>query len=307
MLTSRQLFFFGSNLYSALGGPSTGYYHVKETSVPSTSSNETRLTRDPGRYITPSPDTFYVWTVINLLFLGFVIFQFTSAGDKCVDIIGWRFAGIGILQSIWVHVRPPSPSPTTAEQREIPQLYLKHHYVVAFVFAILVALVVSHVYWDLRTKHLESSVNGSNWPDVLFIHLPFSLLHAYLVFLLVLSAFTAFGVDKSHHHAGVATKVLVCLALAFLALTAWGYAFNGEKGDVAGAVVLAVMLGGVWSHQHGRGTKSIHIVALIAFIVSLFAVVKVRPLSPLSEESSLRGLVGGRPSGRRSSGAAGSS
>jgi len=225
------LFFFGSNLYGSLGGPSTGYYGQKET------------------YLTPSPDTFWIWTVINVLFLGFVIFQFFPAGDKSVDIIGWRFAGIGVLQSIWIHT------------------FAKQHYIVAFIFSIFVALLVSHVYWDLKTKH-----RASGWGDILFIHLPFSLLHAYLVFLVVLSAFAAFGVDKTTHKAGIATQVLVILSLVALSSTGVGYAFHSAKGDVAGSIVIAILLAGVFSHQ--RYPASIHWVALAALVVNLLAIVK---------------------------------
>jgi hypothetical protein len=42
------------------------------------------------------------WTLINALLLGFVIFQFTDAGhEPVVDGIGWRFAGVGILNAIF--------------------------------------------------------------------------------------------------------------------------------------------------------------------------------------------------------------
>ncbi|KAH9820520.1 hypothetical protein DFH28DRAFT_1020417 [Melampsora americana] len=224
-------FFFGSNLYTSLGGPSTGYYSQKET------------------YITPAPETFWIWTVINLLFLGFVIFQFFEIGTKLiVEIIGWRFAGIGILQSIWIH------------------LFVGHHYILAFVLALIVASLVSHVYWDLRrTGHQNKS-------ELVFVHLPFSLLHAYLVFLLVLSAFTAFGVDKSDHHAGLFTKLFVNLALLTLAFIAVGYAFQSDKGDVAGSIVIALELIGVFIRQ--SNPKSIHWVALVSFIITLFAIVK---------------------------------
>lgn len=225
------IFFFGSNLYSSLGGPSTGYYSQKET------------------YITPAPETFWIWTVINLLFLGFVIFQFFEAGTKAtVDVVGWRFAAIGILQSIWIH------------------LFVGHHYILAFIFAIIVASVVSHVYWDLRSASIQSKV------ELLFVRLPFSLLHAYLVFLLVLNAFTAFGVDKSDHPAGIVTKVLVDIALICLAFTAIGYAFESDKGDMAGALVIALELAGVFARQNHP--QSIHWVALFSFILTLFAVLK---------------------------------
>ncbi|CAH7688301.1 hypothetical protein PPACK8108_LOCUS23246 [Phakopsora pachyrhizi] len=224
-------FFFGSNVYSSLGGPSTGYYSQKET------------------YITPAPETFWIWTVINLLFLGFVIFQFFEAGTKAiVDVVSWRFAAIGVLQSIWIH------------------LSVGHHYILAFVFSLIVASLVSHVYWDLKSSDLKSKA------ELIFVHLPFSLLHAYLVFLLVLSAFTAFGVDKAEHTAGIITQILVSIALVALALTGMGYAFHSDQGDIAGAVVIALELAGVFARQNKPDT--IHWVAFVSFLVTLVAVLK---------------------------------
>lgn len=224
-------FFFGSNVYTSLGGPSTGYYSQKET------------------YITPTPETFWIWTIINFLFFGFVIFQFLEAGTKAsIDVIGWRFAAIGVLQSIWIH------------------LYGGHHYILAFIFSLIVASLVSHVYWDLVASSLRSKT------ELLLVHLPFSLLHAYLVFLLVLSAFTAFGVDKTDHKAGAITQTLVILALFSLASTGVGYTLHSEEGDVAGAIVIAIELAGVFIRQ--TEPKSIHWVAFASFIATLLAILK---------------------------------
>ncbi|WAQ92750.1 hypothetical protein PtA15_17A232 [Puccinia triticina] len=225
------IFFFGSNLYSSLGGPSTGYYSQKET------------------YITPAPETFWIWTVINFLFLGFVVFQFFESGTKAsIDVIGWRFAAIGVLQSIWIH------------------LSAGHHYILAFIFSVIVASVVSHVYWDLVASSLRTKT------ELFLVHLPFSLLHAYLVFLLVLSAFTAFGVDKADHKAGPITQALVIVALLLLASTGIGYTLHSDQRDVAGAIVIAIELVGVFTRQ--TEPESIHWVAFAAFIATILAIIK---------------------------------
>jgi hypothetical protein len=105
------------------------------------------------------------------------------------------------------HIRHliPETFPTT------DQLSAGHHYILAFIFSLIVASVVSHVYWDLVASSLRSKT------ELILVHLPFSLLHAYLVFLLVLSAFTAFGVDRADHKAGPITQALVIIALLLLA------------------------------------------------------------------------------------------
>merc|ERR1712093_269398 len=101
--------------------------------------------------------------------------------------------------------------------------------------------------------------------------LPSSLWHAYAVFLVVLTGFTAFSKDTSHH-ATLATKVVACIALVFLASTAVGYAFHSSRGDIAGAAVIAWMLLAIFSKQHHP--RIIHWFALASFIVSLLAIVK---------------------------------
>lgn len=60
-----------------------------------------------------------------------------------------------------------------------------------------------------------------------------------------------------------------------LCSTGVGYAFQSEKGDVAGALVIALELAGVFARQ--SHPKSIHWVALVSFLVTLFAVLKVCP------------------------------
>lgn len=105
------------------------------------------------------------------------------------------------------------------------------------------------------------------------IHNLTALWHAYSVFLVVLTGFTAFSRDVSHHPS-VATKVVGCLALAFLASTAVGYAFHSSRGDIAGASVIAFELLAIFlNHMHGSG-KLLHWFALGSFIVSVLAILK---------------------------------
>jgi len=223
------LLFFSSSLLSALGPGH--YYGHKET------------------YITPAAYSFWVWTLIDILLLGLVIYQFFPGGSELVvDLIGWRFIIIGVLNAIFVH------------------LYITSHYIPAFIFALLTALAISHVYYDLKTKSTPSSSL-----DVLFVHLPFSLWHAYAVVTVVLSLFSAFG-RSTDHSAGIGTKVFVVLALAWLSATSIGYALHSEKGDIAGAVVIAWELFAIFLNQH---EVLIHWVALAAFIISILSIVKV--------------------------------
>ncbi|KAI5478307.1 methionyl-tRNA synthetase [Pseudohyphozyma bogoriensis] len=222
-------FFFGTGLYSSLNP--NGHHGGKVT------------------YFTPASYVFYVWTIIDLLLLGYVIYQFFDASHDSIHGVGWRFALVAILNSIFLHV------------------FVTGHYIVAFIFAILVASTVSNVYYTLKIHHPPHGAL-----DAVFVHLPFSLWHAWSIVTLILSAFAAFTHGGHNGHPGVAVKVLVVIAEAFLASLAWGYAFSSRKGDLAGAAVLVYTLWGIYDFQ--TSSKLIHYFGLGAFIVSLFALVK---------------------------------
>lgn len=97
----------GSNAYSLTGGAGA-YYHGKET------------------YITPAPFAFLIWSVIHLLMLGTIIYQFFDAGKAVIiDGISWRFPLLAVLNSIYINV------------------WAKEHYIVAFVFSLLMSFTVT--------------------------------------------------------------------------------------------------------------------------------------------------------------------
>ncbi|ORY54602.1 hypothetical protein BCR35DRAFT_284608 [Leucosporidium creatinivorum] len=220
------VFLFGSGIYSSLDGHGAG----KDT------------------FFTPASYVFYTWSLIDLLLLGYIIYQFVDSSHDAVHGVGWRLALVGVLNAIYLHV------------------FVTGHYLVAFIFALLVASTVSTVYWSLSAHYPAKDLF-----DAVFVHLPFSLWHAWSLVTVFISGFAAFTHAGHGHHPSLVVKVLVVLSLAFLSVTAWGYAFRSRKGDVAGAAVLAWTLFGIYDHQHNHLIKYF---ALAAFIVSLFAVVK---------------------------------
>jgi hypothetical protein len=166
-----------------------------------------------------------------------MVFQFTTRGKEIViDSIGWRFAILGIFNSVYVY------------------FWSRHWYILAFVMSLLVSAAVSQIYYIVKKNH--SSREGLG--EEAFVHLPFSLYHGCewlethrskrtawtfadclgTIVLVVLSAFAAFGVDAHKHHAGVWTKVFVFLAFVFLETTAAAYAFASREGDAAGAAAI---------------------------------------------------------------------
>jgi hypothetical protein len=224
-------FFLGSNIYT-VAGPGDVYHSTRET------------------YLTPSSWTFFIWTLVHLLLLGLVFYQFTDAGKRAIiDGIGWRFPLLAVLNAIYVGV------------------WARGHYIVAYFFALFVSSAVSHVYYIIKKHH-----SGGSLADELFVHLPFSLYHGWTVVLVWLTAFEAFGVDATTHEAGFWTKFFVFLSLLFLWGTSAAYAFSNPEGDLAGSLAIAWSLWGIWDHQRSNGF--IHISALVFAILSLAWIIK---------------------------------
>jgi hypothetical protein len=223
--------FLGSNIYT-VASPSSIYFNGKET------------------YITPAPWAFLIWTLIHALLFGTIIYQFFPEGKKAIiDGISWRFPLLAILNAIYVN------------------LWAHHHYIVAFVFALLVSSTVTHIYYVIK-KHLIASTRS----DHIFVHLPFSLYHGWTTVLVVLSAFEAFGVNALTHPADVWTKVFVFLALFFLEGTAATYSFSAPEGDLPASIAIAWSLWAIFDHQTSSGF--VHWTALAFAILALVWVVK---------------------------------
>ncbi|KAL1756282.1 hypothetical protein FB107DRAFT_248382 [Schizophyllum commune] len=219
------LLFLGSNVYT-VAAPSDIYYTGKET------------------YLTPAPWAFLIWSLIHLLLLGTVVYQFFPAGKRViVDGISWRLPLLAVLNAIYVH------------------LWASRHYIVAFVFALFVSSTVTHIYYIVKKHHSPQAT-----ADELFVHLPFSLYHGWTTLLVVLSLFEAFGTNALEHKAGIWTKVFVFLALFFLEATAATYAFSSPEGDLPAALAITWSLFAIFAHQ--RSSAFVHWSALAFAILS---------------------------------------
>jgi len=222
--------FLGSNIYTFASG--TTYYGGKET------------------YITPAPWAFLIWSLIHLLLLGTIIYQFTSAGKSViVDGISWRFPLLVILNSIYVN------------------FWAKEHYLIAFIFSLFVSSAVTHIYYVVKKYHVAESLS-----DELFVHLPFSLYHGWTTVLVVITAFQAFGVDAQTEGAGIWTKVFVFLALFFLEGTAATYSFSSAEGDLPASIAIAWSLFAIFAQQTGSGF--VHWSSLVFALLALVWVFK---------------------------------
>jgi len=226
------LLFLGSNIY-IVASPQTFYISSKQT------------------FITPAHWAFLVWSLIHLLLLGTVIYQFITkhAKEVIIDGIGFRFALLGVLNAIYFSV------------------WMSHHYVVAFIFALFVSATVSQIYYIVKKNHTAESIT-----DELFVHLPFSLYHGWTLVLVILTAFQAFGVDSATQKPGIWTKVFVFLALFFLEATAAAYSFSSPEGDLPAAAVIAWSLWAIFDRQRTSGF--VHWSSLVFAILSLIWVIK---------------------------------
>ncbi|KAI0310762.1 hypothetical protein OF83DRAFT_1153853 [Amylostereum chailletii] len=225
------LLFLGSNIYT-VAAPNDIYYTGKET------------------YLTPAPWAFLIWTLIHLLLLGTVIYQFFPNGKRViVDGISWRLPLLGVLNAIYVN------------------LWAAHYYISAFILALFVSSAVTHIYYVVKKHH-----EPANLGDELFIHLPFSFYHGWTTVLVVLTAFEAFGINAYTERPGVWTKVFVFLALFFLEATAAAYAFSSPEGDLPASMAIAWSLFAIFAHQRSSGF--IHWSALAFSILALIWVVK---------------------------------
>ncbi|GLB37293.1 hypothetical protein LshimejAT787_0403440 [Lyophyllum shimeji] len=223
--------FLGSNVYT-VAAPEGVYYHGKET------------------YMTPAPWAFLIWSLIHLLLLGTIIYQFFPTGKRVViDGISWRFPLLAVLNAIYVN------------------LWASHHFILAFVLALCVSSNVTHIYYIVKRHHHPQVA-----ADEVFVHLPFSLYHGWTTVLVILTAFEAFGVNARTERAGVWTKVFVFLALFFLEGTAATYAFSTPEGDLPASIVIAWSLWAIFAHQTRSGF--VRWTSLVFAILALIWVVK---------------------------------
>jgi len=225
------IFLLTANVYSGLG--------PDRDDSPYNDSHDT--------YITPAPFVFGIWAVIHFLLGGLVIYQFFDrATETVVDGIGWNFVSISIFSALWVY------------------LWQLDHLILAFITVLIVLLQVSYVYQKLKVKFPSQGLN-----DTLWIHAPFSLYHAWIAVVFVISFFAAFtpekndvddngkggdggkggdDEDRNDGQPSVLIQILVFIGLATLASTVHGYIYNA-KGDVIGAIVISWSLYGIFVAQ----------------------------------------------------------
>ncbi|KAK3807594.1 MAG: hypothetical protein J3Q66DRAFT_444709 [Benniella sp.] len=179
---------------------------------------------DHESYISPAPFTFYIWTIIHFLLGGMIVYQWFT--DKVYDAVRWHFVTASIFNAIWL------------------ALWTSGHTIWSMLPLFLATGAVSHIYYGL--KQLDSAENDSLL-SVIFLHLPFSLYHAWIFVLMIVNIVTVAAPIREEGPSFWAI-VVVIVGLVFIASTVIGY-IEYKQGDVAGAFVLAWFLFGVYEHQ----------------------------------------------------------
>ncbi|CAG8483143.1 8960_t:CDS:2 [Racocetra fulgida] len=150
---------------------------------------------------------------------------------------------------------------------------------------------VSWVYWRLRrfpTKRIfdaERKFIAKNTFELFFIHAPFSLYHAWILVIAVLTVYATFTPDRAvaydaaaietvtndttianaatvYESPSIFVQILVILGLLFMECTAIGY-IERFRGDIAGAAVIAWTLYGIWYEQQDA------VIRWTAFVLAL--------------------------------------
>ncbi|KAG8991269.1 hypothetical protein FRB93_002845 [Tulasnella sp. JGI-2019a] len=173
-------------------------------------------------FLTAPTMTFGVWTVIQILFIGSIIYQWSDRGKKIIiDGLSWRLPVIFLLNTTYLH------------------FWIHSNLFPVFIFAIFANVAVTNAYYILKTKH-----HPKNIYDELLVHTPISILHAWSVFLVIDSAFAAFGEQVSHGpHPW--TKFYLVVALLGLEFVSACYALATSEGDLAGNITITWVLYGL--------------------------------------------------------------
>lgn len=197
-------------------------------------------------YFTPAFWAFYAWPIIHLFLFGTVIYQFTSSRAKTIviDGVSWWFPIMAIIYATFI------------------KEWADHQHTVTFVLSLFLSFISGNIYWTLKTNYLPKT-NG----DELFVHVPFSMWHAWNTFLVLLTAFEAFGVNAAKHSDGDWTVVFVILASFALLGTAGSFALSHTAAHRPAAFVISWILWAISDYQ--RSSPVVHWSAVGFSILSL--------------------------------------
>ena len=202
-------------------------------------------------YIPPAAWWYGIWHILNVLFLGLIVYQFWPGTAQLTQYsLGWRFPTALVLHALCTLLYTQKNSTPI--------------YCVALITFCMVTTLVNQLHGILRTN-----AEPLNWADVFFVFLPVSLYHGatfLLFFVFVFALYAILGIHSTEHEAGMVTKVLVFLTLSVVVFPFTVVVFDGDR-DIGGASVISIGLLAIAQHQ--QTSRFIHWSALCVFLSML--------------------------------------
>ncbi|KAF0447467.1 hypothetical protein F8M41_002788 [Gigaspora margarita] len=155
-----------------------------------------------------------------------LIYQFFAEDDKIINEgIHWHFVGIALLNALWLALWDDD------------LLFL------SLIVILIIACQVTHIYHQLYYVHRYDK--RLSWKYA-FIHLPFTLYHAWIVVVAILTTFATITPEKTYsttdrsstetaNSPNIIVQLVVILGLLFLESTAVAYIEARE--DYAGGAI----------------------------------------------------------------------
>ncbi|CAG8512585.1 15766_t:CDS:2, partial [Gigaspora rosea] len=167
--------------------------------------------------------------------------------------IHWHFVGVALLNALWLALWDDD------------LLFL------SWIVILIIACQVTYIYHEIYFHYFP--FDHFSWRYT-FIYLPFTLYHAWIVVVAVLTTFAAITPEKTYSTTGhsetetasspnIIVQLVVIIGLLFFESTA--VAYIEARQDYAGGAVIAWTLYGVW---HEQEDPVIHWSALILAIIA---------------------------------------
>jgi len=173
-------------------------------------------------WLDPATMTYAVWTVIQVLFIGTMAYQWTDRGKAIViDALHWRLAAVFALATVHLH------------------LWYHSQWLASFIFIVALSAAVTNTYYIVKRWYPATNVY-----DEILVHTPISMLHAWTSFLVLEIAFETFS---ENHGFPPKTWIIVYFTIAVILLLMLSgiYALASPEGDFAAGITLMWALYGV--------------------------------------------------------------
>lgn len=205
-------------------------------------SKHDAVSRNLESYIQPATWFYTTPLIVAILFVGLWVYQFYPSGERIVkESLRWNLPLVLCLYTVC----------SLLYTVDSDSLLI---YVTAFLVLCLVAASISQLYGSVR---MESE--ALNLADTLFVYLPVSLMHGFVVVMFFVGAFALVPRDAYSHKPSYLLDAILLVVLFFLQSSSAGYVFYGNR-DIAGALV--VSLGLLAIAQQQSNLRFIHWTAL---------------------------------------------